>query len=464
MKSHLRVPRSPRTAKRVIAPVMHRTARTVTHVMRRPSSRLAHGPSFNHHLLGLPQAAPPGLLSNGRGVARVGYVVDRFPRGSHGFVLQEILELESRGIDVHVFSLGMPDGRLDDTAFALARLQGPVCYFLTDADAGDSVPVESTFGPDWSASDLTGNGMTSRAAHWIAQQVAARRIEHLHAHGAALATDVVREAGRLTGLGYSFTAHADGLHDGAKPSIREKVFDAQFAVTLSDFDHGRLMRICGREAADKVHRIPMGVNPEECWFSEAESHDSDSVLAVGPLVEKSGFTDLIEAICILRDRGRVARLTILGEGAFEAELRALVDRCRLASNVQLIGSVSRRELAMLMRTHTVMALPWAADDGDRDVLANLVLEAMAGGLLVLSTDVPSIRELIDDGLSGRVISPRDPLGLAGALETLFDSPELRERMAWRARTKVELMFTARQNASHLASLFVEAAARKPLPS
>jgi colanic acid/amylovoran biosynthesis glycosyltransferase len=91
-----------------------------------------------------------------------------------------------------------------------------------------------------------------------------------------------------------------------------------------------------------------------------------------------------------------------------------------------------------------------------------VLEAMAGGLLVLSTDVPSIRELIDDGLSGRVISPRDPLGIAGALETLFDSPELRERMTCRARTKVELMFTARQNASHLASLFVDAVARKPL--
>jgi glycosyltransferase involved in cell wall biosynthesis len=377
-------------------------------------------------------------------------------------VLQEILELESRGVDVHIFSLGMPDGRLDDTAFALARLKGPVSYFLADdTESVNGVAAGASVASDWVGSSSTGT-MTLRAAHWIAGQIAARRIEHLHAHGAAVATEVVREAGRLTGLGYSFTAHADGLQDGAAPSLREKVLDAQFAVTLSDFDQGRLIRICGRAAAEKVHRIPMGVDPEECWFSEAESHDSDSVLAVGPLVEKSGFTDLIEAIRILRDRGRVARLTILGEGGFEDTLRARIDRCRLAGSVQLIGSVSRRELAMLMRTHTVMVLPWAADDGDRDVLANLVLEAMAGGLLVMSTDVPSIRELIDDGLSGRVLSPCDPLGLAGALETLFDSPELRERMTWRARTKVERMFTARQHASHLASLFAGAVARKPV--
>ena len=462
MKSHLRVQRSPRTAKRVIASSMPRVARTVAHVVRRPAP-LTHAQGFDRHLAALPGTSPLGLLSKERRVVRVGYVLDRFPRGSHGFVLQEILELESRGVDVHIFSLGMPDGRLDDTAFALARLQGPVCYFLADDTETNDSPSDGTkFSPDWIASESTGTGMTSRAAHWIASQVAARRIEHLHAHGAAVATAVVREAGRLTGLGYSFTAHADGLHDGAAPSLREKVLDAQFAVTLSDFDQGRLLRICGRSAADKVHRIPMGVDPEECWFSEAESHDSDSVLAVGPLVEKSGFGDLIDAICILRERGRVARLTILGEGEFEEALRAKIAHCRLEGCVQLLGSVSRRELAMLMRAHTLMVLPWATDDGDRDVLANLVLEAMAGGLLVLSTDVPSIRELIDDGLSGRVLSRCDPLGLAGALETLFDSPELRERMTWRARTKVERMFTARQNASHLASLFVGAVARKPL--
>ena len=272
----------------------------------------------------------------------------------------------------------------------------------------------------------------------------------------------MREAGRLTGLGYSFTAHADDLNDGAASSLREKVLDAKFAVTLSDFDHGRLIRICGHEAGEKLHRIPMGVNPEECRFFDSKNRDSYSILTVGPLVEKSGFTDLIEAVRILRDRGRVVRVTIVGEGELEETLRARIDRCGLASSVELAGSVSHRELATLMRTHTVMVLPWAPDDGDREILANLVLEAMATGLLVLSTDGPSIRELIDDGLSGRVISPHDPIGLAGALETFFESPQLRNSMTWNARTNVERMFTAQRNVSQLASLFGEAVAGKPL--
>ena len=463
MKSHLRAPQPRQTANRVIAMAMHRATATLTHVARRPQPGPARALGYERYGTSLPEAMPPASLPGGARAARVGYVVDHFPRASQGFVLQEILALESRGIDVQVFSLGMPDGRLDDTAFALARLQSPVCYFLADTEASNSAPNGTMFAPDGIAPELAGSGMTSRAAHWIARQVAARNMEHLHAHGEE-STDVAREAGRLTGLGYSFTAHAQDLRDGAAASVREKVLEAQFAVTLSDFDRGRLIGICGRGAADKLHRIPMSVDPEECRFSETDTHESDSILTVGPLVEKSGFTDLIEAMRIMRDHGNVARLTILGEGdrEFEETLRARIDRAQLTGSVQFIANASRRELAMLMRMHSVLALPWTADDGDRDVLSNLVLEAMAGGLPVLSTDVPSIRELIDDGLTGRIISARDPVGLAGALETFFGSPRLCKSFASNARTTVEVAFAAGRNVSHLASLFVHAVARHPL--
>src|SRR5262249_60592376 len=158
-------------------------------------------------------------------------------------------------------------------------------------------------------------GMWAPAAQWIAQQVQSRGIEHLHAHGAAMPTDVARAAARLPGRGYSFTAYADGLYDGAdESSLCEKVLNARFGVTLSDIDRRRLLKLCGAWAAGKLHRIPMSLNPEDYRFSGPEYHDSDSILAVGPLIEKSGFSDLIESVGILRDRRRVARLTIFGEG------------------------------------------------------------------------------------------------------------------------------------------------------
>jgi glycosyltransferase involved in cell wall biosynthesis len=375
---------------------------------------------------------------------KIGYVIDRFPRASHDFLLQEILALQSRGVEVHVFSLGSPDGRIDETAAAMARVRIPVRYFSSDL-----------------ASGLAANGMTASQARWVADLVMIRGIEHLHAHGATAPADITRQAGRLARVGYSFTAYADGLYEGADaPALREKIQDAKFAVTLNNFDRGHLLRICGADVARKLHRVPMGLNPKERPFASAEYHDSDSVLAVGPLVEKSGFTDLIESIAMLRDRGRLARLTIVGEGEFDATLREHIDRYRVGRQVRLIGSVSRSELTTLMRVHAALALPWASEDCDRALLANLVLEAMAVGLPVLSTELPGIRELIDDGMSGRVISARDPLWLAGVLETLFDSPVLREHMARRARSIVEWRFAASRNVSHLARLFSEAMAGK----
>ena len=219
MKSSLRLRRPHHTSTGDIALAMHRATRTVAHVRRQAE----------------PVPAAPGA-------ARVGYLLDHFPCGSHRFVLQEILELESRGIDVQVFSLGMPDGRLDDTALALARVHSSVCYFFADTEIGGRAPNGTMFAGGM-APEVVGSGMTSRAAHWMARHVAARNIEHLHAHGASETTDIVREAGRLTGVGYSFTVHAQDLNPRAASSVCEKVLEARFAVTLSDFDHARLNQI-----------------------------------------------------------------------------------------------------------------------------------------------------------------------------------------------------------------------------
>jgi glycosyltransferase involved in cell wall biosynthesis len=387
-----------------------------------------------------------------RRAMRVGYVIDRFPRGSHDFVLQEIMELESRGIDAHVFSLGGPDGRIDDITAALARVHSPIHYF-----AGDVTTAEADDNP------ADANETMSEAARWIAEEVGTYGLEHLHAHGATDAAEVAREAGRLSGLEYSFTAHAESLYEGVNlRTLRERILDARFVVALSDFDRKHLLSVGGTAAASKLYGIRLGVNPDEWRFSIAARHDADSILAIGPLVEKSGFVDLIDAIGILRDRGRRVRLTIVGQGELEHSLRAHFDRRGLADQVRLIRGVSRRELAILMGAHTVMALPWLADDRDRDALSNIVLEAMSVGLLVLSTDLPGISELIEDGVTGRVVSAHDPIWLAGALETLFASPEVRDGMARRARSTVERRFSASRHASHLAKLFSEAVARRRL--
>ncbi len=422
---------------------MPNRGRTVTHSAKTSGS----GVSAATVAVEAPRTATPVSVARRRvphpgPKLKVGYVADRFPCASHGFVLQEILALQALGIDVEVFSLNTPDGRLDDTAMALGRLDRPVHYFAHAPHSGVA----------------DASGLKSRQALWVASQIAARRIAHLHAHSATGPTDVAREAGQLAGIGYSFPAYADGLYDGADlPLLRRKIADGRFVVTLTDVNRGRLLRICGADVAGKLHRIPMGIDPSARRFCHPDAHDTSSVLAFGPLVRESGFADLVEAIAILRDRGRTIRLTIVGQGAFEPALRAQIDGLGLTDRV-LVLATAQTELITLMNAHTAMVLPWVTDDADRDVLASVVLDAMATGIVVLSTDFAPIRELIDDGVTGRVIDSCDPAWLAGALEGVFDSPDLRGRMAVQARTMVERQFTASRNVSRLARLFVKSAA------
>jgi glycosyltransferase involved in cell wall biosynthesis len=342
----------------------------------------------------------------------IGYLLDRgAPRLRP--ILEDILELDRCGLDVHVFFMNRT---------------------------------------------LPGH------ARWVAREVTARGICHLHAH---LATaDVARHVKRLTHVGYSFTVFGSSLEDAARhpAALRDHVRNADFVVTPSNTRRDRLLAITGPSVASHVHRIYRGVDTKEIPFFAEGGRDADSVLAVGPLVQASGFEDLIDAIGILRDRRPApVRLTIVGAGASVQKLKARIVSRRLDDRVALLGgdveSDVVRPLSRAMRTHTLMALPYRRlpSSYEGGVPAEL-LEAMAMGLPVVSTSVDAISEVIDDGWTGRLVAPRQPQWLAGAIETLLDNIRLRVRIATHARQEIERSFDSYRNASELARLLSSAAA------
>jgi glycosyltransferase involved in cell wall biosynthesis len=141
----------------------------------------------------------------------------------------------------------------------------------------------------------------------------------------------------------------------------------------------------------------------------------------------------------------------------EQAVRAKIDSLGLGDRITLLRPAARSRVLSLMRKHAVMALPYDANPEGDDGVPRVLLEAMAVGLPVVATPVGGISDVIEDGWTGRLVSPHDPHWLAGALETMLDNHQVRVRIAKRARQAVERRFALSQNVTVLARLFANAA-------
>ena len=168
--------------------------------------------------------------------------------------------------------------------------------------------------------------------------------------------------------------------------------------------------------------------------------------------------DVLAAMGSLARRRPTAQLTIIAPAGAEARIRREATRRGVAGMLTVICAPTEEIRQNVLRTHTLLVAPWTATAIPGEV-PTLFLESMALGLPVITSDLAGIREAIEDGWTGRLVAPGDPLWLAGAIETLLDNPRLRDRMGHAARERVERDFSSTRNAAMLAQLFD----RRPAP-
>jgi len=329
----------------------------------------------------------------------------------------------------------------------------------------------------------------------------ARDVRHLHAHFAHGTTTVTWLASMLTKLPFSFTGHAKDIYrESLNPAglLRRKMRAASFVVTCTGANQEHLRKV---EPAADVHLVYHGLNAdfaallptapvrpdptpagataavqaepvhaepvqaERAWQRAAAAAGTATlaadpditplrVVAVGRMVPKKGFDVLVEAVADLTARGVELELVVAGEdGPDAATIRRLVaERCPDA--VQFTGPLSQCELLALYRGADVFALACRVDaDGDRDGIPNVMVEAMAAGLPVVSTAVSGIPELVRDGENGLLVPPEDPGALASALLRLATDGSLRQRLAAAGRETVAERFDGDVLARRMAGLF-----------
>jgi glycosyltransferase involved in cell wall biosynthesis len=172
------------------------------------------------------------------------------------------------------------------------------------------------------------------------------------------------------------------------------------------------------------------------------------------LVEKKGLDDLLAAVEILRLRGRRLRLEIIGTGPLRERLKAQAKHLGLEDRVRLLGAQPYEAVCRAYQRASVFALPCrVAADGDRDGIPNVLLEAVASGVPVVSTPVSGIPELIECDRSGLLVEPNNPDMLADALDRVLQSPELRARLTEAARAKLDAHFSLDRCSARLLALF-----------
>jgi colanic acid/amylovoran biosynthesis glycosyltransferase len=261
---------------------------------------------------------------------------------------------------------------------------------------------------------------------------------------------------------YTFTAHAkDIFHESANAADRrQKLADAAAVVTVSDYNCRYLAETFG-EAAAGVRRIYNGLELADFVYGSPHQR-SETVVAVGRLVEKKGFAGLVEACAVLARRGRRLRCLIVGEGELEGDLRRQIAAAGVDDVVELVGPRPQAEVIRIVRDAAVFAAPCVVgSDGNRDGLPTVLLEAMALGTPCVSTDVTGIPEVVRDGETGLIVPQHDPESLATALERLLDSPELRTKLAHEARALIEREFDIHRNTARMRKIFAAAPAARP---
>ena len=329
------------------------------------------------------------------------YVLKRFPRLSETFILREILGLEAAGVQVMVDALLPPEPgpthpELDGLGTRIRYLPRHPrlrerSVLRVHARLAARHPLR------WAGLAVRSrrNGTWRRfvQAGLVASRIRSDGAGHVHAHFATAACEVATMAARLAGVTCSVTAHAkDIYHRDNVPLLARRLAGAHTVVTVSAHNVAHLNGALsvGGHSPDVRHianGVPLG--------SAGGPADSLKLLCVARLVPKKGVDLLLDAAALLLERHPQLQVDIIGDGPLREELTNQIDRLGLTGRVRLLGVATTSEVLAAMRAARAVVLPCRVDlDGDRDGMPTVLVEALAHGIPVVSTDIVGIGELV----------------------------------------------------------------------
>jgi len=400
---------------------------------------------------------------------RVAYLVKTFPRLSETFILNEILGVEGLGLELEIFSLRRLPPESEPVHPDVAKIKGPVRYipsfirplwppglalllfsqlallFAAPVRYLAAVRFHFSSGNDPRLKDFLQAG-------YLAKALRRGKFTHLHAHFANLPTTVAEIVKHLTGIAYSFTAHAKDVYLTPPSELARKIKKAECVLTCTAVNQRYLAGLADQGTPIRLAYHGIDVNRFRVLRSgdPPQNGEVPLILSVARLCEKKGLEFLIEACRILVDRGVAFQCRIVGHGPLEDKLQKMIATLALRDRVFLLGKMTQDQLAQLYPQSNLFVLPcMILENGDQDGIPNVLFEAMVCGVPIVSTEIPGICELIEHQKNGLLVEQRNARALADAIELLIGSPGLRNDLALKGRQTVLGGFTRESSARNV---------------
>lgn len=384
---------------------------------------------------------------------KLAVLVKGWPRLSETFIAQELVALQDAGHRFDIWSLRHPT---DIKRHPLHdRFKGQVHYLpeylYEEPDrvwaarhAAQTLPGYDEAYRVW-RSDLRRDPTHNRIRRFGQACVLAAELpdetQVMYAHFMHTPSSVARYAAIMRGLPWSFSAHAKDIWTSPDWEKAEKLqastHGAAFGATCTAIGAAHLRSLADDPARIDLiyHGLDLNRFPSPPARTARAPDGPFQMLSVGRLVEKKGFDRLIDAFSLLPN-SLDWHWTHIGGGALGDDLRKRAETAGIADRITWKGACDQPEVIEAMRASDLFVLPSRiAEDGDRDGLPNVLMEAASQLLPILSTPVSAIPEFIETGTHG-VLSDDNPTALAGAITELAAQPERTASMAAAAYSRL----------------------------
>ncbi len=401
---------------------------------------------------------------------KLAIVVKGYPRLSETFIAQEILGIQQAGIPYRIVSLRHPTDKKRHPVHERITAeidylpeyvyQEPMRVFRGWLKARKMPGYRRARNIWWQ--DYRRDRTPNRARRFAQALVMAAElpddITRIYAHFLHTPASVARYTAMMRGLPWCCSAHAKDIYTSEDWDMREKLADMDWLVTCTKANVDHLQKLADDPA--KVNLLYHGLDfsrfPED--FPDRMPRDGRdpehpvTILSVGRLVGKKGYDDLLRALADL-PKDLHWRFVHIGGGNGD-KYKSLATDLGISDHCDWQGPRDQKEVIAGCQSADLFVLASRVEqDGDRDGLPNVLMEAQLCGLAAVSTAISAIPELITDGLNGKLVPERDPKSLSLAMAELIANPALRDQMGRKGNEIVRRDFSFYTGMTELAYRF-----------